>query len=60
MSTGAKEGKSSTGRVWAARFHHVTTRSHFAGILLNTVSNAAVSSFGSIEILYTHISLLSE
>jgi hypothetical protein len=33
MSTGAKEDGSSTGYVWAAGFHHVTARSHLAGIL---------------------------
>jgi hypothetical protein len=29
MSTGAKEDESGTGRVWAAGFHHVRTRSRF-------------------------------
>jgi hypothetical protein len=33
MSTGAKEGESSTGRIWAARFHHVTARSRLADVL---------------------------
>jgi hypothetical protein len=33
VSTGAKEDESSTGRVWAAGFHHVTTRSRLAGVL---------------------------
>jgi hypothetical protein len=28
MSVGAKEGESSTRRVWAAGFHNVTARSH--------------------------------
>jgi hypothetical protein len=28
MGTGTKEDESSTERVWAARFHHVTARSH--------------------------------
>jgi hypothetical protein len=32
LSTGAKEGESSTGRIWAAEFHHITTHSHLAGI----------------------------
>jgi hypothetical protein len=30
MSTGAKEDESSTGRSWAAGFHHVTARSLLA------------------------------
>jgi hypothetical protein len=30
MGTGTKEGESSSGRVWAAGFHHVTARSHLA------------------------------
>jgi len=30
VSTGTKEDKSSTGRVWAAGFHHVTARSCLA------------------------------
>jgi hypothetical protein len=33
MSRGAKEDESSTGRVWAAGFHHVTARSRLAGVL---------------------------
>jgi hypothetical protein len=33
VSTGAKEDESNTGRVWAAGFHEVTTRSRLAGIL---------------------------
>jgi hypothetical protein len=33
LSTGAKEDESSTGRVWAAGFHHVTARSRLARIL---------------------------
>jgi hypothetical protein len=33
MSTGAKEDESSTGRIWAAGFHHVTTHSHLARVL---------------------------
>jgi hypothetical protein len=33
VSTGAKEGESSTGRIWAAGFHHVTARSRLAGVL---------------------------
>jgi hypothetical protein len=31
--TGAKEDESSTGRVLAAEFHHVTARSRLAGVL---------------------------
>jgi hypothetical protein len=30
VGTGTKEDESSTGRVWAAGFHHVTARSRFA------------------------------
>jgi hypothetical protein len=33
VSTGAMEDESSTGRVWAAGFHHVTARSRSAGVL---------------------------
>jgi hypothetical protein len=33
VSTGVKEDKSSTGRVWAAGFHHVTARSRLALVL---------------------------
>jgi hypothetical protein len=33
VSTGVKEHESSTGHVWAAGFHHVTARSHLAGVL---------------------------
>jgi hypothetical protein len=33
MSTGTKEDESSTGRIWAAGFHHVTARSYLAHIL---------------------------
>jgi hypothetical protein len=33
MSMGVKEDESNTGQVWAAGFHHVTARSHLAGIL---------------------------
>jgi hypothetical protein len=33
VSPGAKEDESGTGRVWAAGFHHVTDRSHLAGVL---------------------------
>jgi hypothetical protein len=32
VSTGAKEDESSTGRVWAAGFHHVTARSLLARV----------------------------
>jgi hypothetical protein len=33
VGTGAKEDESSTGHVWAAEFHHVTTRSRLGNIL---------------------------
>jgi hypothetical protein len=33
MSTGANEDKSSTGRIWAAGFHHVMAHSHLARVL---------------------------
>jgi hypothetical protein len=33
LNTGAKEDESSTGHVWAARFHHVTARSRLARVL---------------------------
>jgi len=33
VGTGTKEDESSTGRVWAAGFHHVTTRSRLARVL---------------------------
>jgi hypothetical protein len=33
VSTGTKEDESSTGRVWVAGFHHVTSRSRLAGVL---------------------------
>jgi hypothetical protein len=33
VGTGTKEDESSTGRVWAAGFHHVTARSRLAGDL---------------------------
>jgi hypothetical protein len=33
VSTGAKEDESSTGRIWAAGFHHVTAHSRLAGVL---------------------------
>jgi hypothetical protein len=33
MGTGTKEDESSTGRVWAAGFHHVTARSRLAHVL---------------------------
>jgi hypothetical protein len=33
MSTGAKEDESSTGHVWAAGFHHITSRSRLARVL---------------------------
>jgi hypothetical protein len=32
VSTGAKEDESSTGRVWAAGFRHVTVRFRLAGV----------------------------
>jgi hypothetical protein len=33
VSTGAKGDESSPGRIWGARFRHVTTRSRLAGVL---------------------------
>jgi len=33
VSTGTKEDESSTGRAWAAGFHHVTAHSRLARIL---------------------------
>jgi head-tail adaptor len=33
VSTGSKEDESSTWRVWAAGFHHVTARSRLARVL---------------------------
>jgi hypothetical protein len=33
VSMVAKEDESSTGRVWAVGFHHVTARSRFARVL---------------------------
>jgi hypothetical protein len=33
VSTGAKEGESGTGRVWAAGFHLVTARSRLSRVL---------------------------
>jgi len=33
MGTGTKEDESSTGRVWAAGFHHVTARSGLGRVL---------------------------
>jgi len=33
VGTGTKEDESSTGRVWAAGFHHVTARSRLVRIL---------------------------
>jgi hypothetical protein len=33
VNTGAKEDESSTGRVWAPGFHHVTVRSRLARVL---------------------------
>jgi hypothetical protein len=32
VSAGAKDGESSTGRVWAAGVHHVTARCHLADV----------------------------
>jgi hypothetical protein len=32
VSAGAMEDESSTGRVWAAGFHYITTRSRLAGV----------------------------
>jgi hypothetical protein len=33
VGMGAKEDESSTGHVWAARFHHVTGHSHLECVL---------------------------
>jgi hypothetical protein len=33
VGTRAKEDESSTGRIWAVGFHHVTARSRLAGVL---------------------------
>jgi hypothetical protein len=33
VNTGAKEDESSTGRIWAAGFHHVTARFRLALVL---------------------------
>jgi len=33
VGTGTKEDESSTGRIWAAGFHHVTAHSRLAPIL---------------------------
>jgi hypothetical protein len=33
VGTGTKEDESSTGRIWAAAFHHVTARSCLARVL---------------------------
>ena len=33
VGTGTKEDESSTGRIWAAGFHHVTARSRLARVL---------------------------
>jgi hypothetical protein len=33
VGTGTKEDESSTGRVWAAGFHHVTARSPLVSVL---------------------------
>jgi hypothetical protein len=35
VSTGAKEDELSTGRVWAAGFHHVTACSRLTGVLMD-------------------------
>jgi hypothetical protein len=47
LSTGAKEDESSTGRVWAAGFHHVTARSRLARVLklMNCLFNFQVFFF---------------
>ena len=39
VGTGTKEDKSSTGRIWAAGFHHVTSRSRLARVwkLMNSL-----------------------
>jgi hypothetical protein len=36
VSTGKKEDESSSGRVWATGFHHVTARSRLADVLILT------------------------
>jgi hypothetical protein len=36
VSTRAKKDELSTGRVWAAGFHHVTARSRLASVLKTT------------------------
>jgi hypothetical protein len=33
ISTGANEDESSTGRIWAAGFHHIMARSHLVHVL---------------------------
>jgi len=33
VGTGTKEDESSTGRIWAARFHHIMARSRLARVL---------------------------
>jgi hypothetical protein len=43
---GTKEDESSTGRVWAAGFHHVTARSRLAHVLKLTVY------FFSLQVLF--------
>jgi hypothetical protein len=45
VSTEAKEDESSTGRVWAAGFHHVTARSRLARVL--ELINRFTQSFSS-------------
>jgi hypothetical protein len=37
-STGVKEDESSTGRIWAAGFHHITARSRLARVLKLIIS----------------------
>jgi hypothetical protein len=43
MSTGAKEDELSTGRIWAAGFHHVMAFSHLVCIL--KLTNVYFSNF---------------
>ena len=48
VGTGTKEDESSTGRVWAAGYHHVTARCRFAGVL--KLMNRLFFYFPSIDI----------
>jgi hypothetical protein len=44
VGTGTKENESNTGRLWAARFHHVTACSHLAhvSLLTNFISSFSI------------------